>query len=123
MLCHLWHINMPKPRLDTKSGKYWLARQKGKGKTEAAKELGINPRNVSHIEASQNFQALEKSSYKEEIIKHITLAQIAEEHIKVIRQDKDLGAKNTAIKIAVDRINPENEPIGDYEKVIVILKS
>lgn len=100
----------------------WQEIQKGKTPREAALAVGANPLNASHIMQSQNYQALEKSTYKEEILKYISMAQIAEEHIKVIKQDKDLGAKNTAIKMAYEKIEPEGVVSNEKEKILVILK-
>lgn len=111
-----------KPDLRTKAGKLWLGIQKGKTKKVAAIEAGLNPKNVSKAMATENYQALERSSYREEILKHITMAQIAGEHVKVIVQDKDLGAKNTAIKMAYEKIEPEAVPDKDEQKVLVILR-
>lgn len=111
-----------KANLATKSGKLWMEVNSGKSPKEAAKVVGIDPKNVGHMMRTEAYQALERSSYKEELIKHITLAQIAEEHMKVMTQDKDLGAKNTAIKMALEKIEPENAPQQDQEKIIVFLK-
>jgi hypothetical protein len=111
-----------KAKLNTKSGKMWMEIQKGKTPTQAAKAVGIDPKNASHIMKTDNFQALEKSSYKEEILKHITMSQIAKEHIKVMTQDGDLGAKNTAIKLAIEKIEPQGTVHEEPEKVVVILK-
>ncbi len=111
-----------KPDLKSKSGKMWLEVQKGKRPSEAARAVGINPKNASHAMQTENFQALERSSYKEEILKKITMAQIAQEHIKVIVQDKDLGAKNTAIKMAYEKIEPDETNLDTPDKVLVILR-
>lgn len=106
----------------TKSGKLWLKMNEGKSRAEAAKELGISTRNAADLTQTRIYQELEKSSYKEEILKHITMAQIAQEHIKVLTQDEDLGAKNTAIKMALDKIEPTGEVQENNEKILVILK-
>ena len=111
-----------KDRLNTKAGKLWLEVQKGKTPREAAKAIGISPNNSVQMLETQVYQALEKSSYNEELIRHITMAQIAEEHIKVMTQDKDLGAKNTAIKMAIDKLEPQGVPLDDQEKILVILR-
>lgn len=111
-----------KPNLNTKSGKLWLGLQKGMRPKDAAKEAGVSPANVTNLTRTDNFQALERSSYKEEILKHITMAQIAQEHVKVLTQDGDLGAKNTAIKLAIEKLEPGNAPAQEQEKIVVILK-
>ena len=111
-----------RPDLRTKAGKLWLELQKGTPKKKAALIVGVNPKNVAQVMRTQNFQALERSSYKEEILKHITLAQVAAEHVKVMTQDEDLAAKNTAIKMALEKIEPDNEPQSEPEKILVILR-
>lgn len=111
-----------KPSLKTKSGKFWLELNKGKSRKEAAKIAGINPKNSGAVMRTENFQALERSSYKEEILKHITMAQVAQEQIKVIQQDKDLGAKNTAIKMFLEKVEPEGTVGEEKEKIQIILK-
>ena len=111
-----------KERLNKKSGKLWLAIQKGKTSKEAAKEVGIDPRNVSHLKATDNYQALERSSFKEEILKHILASSIAEEHVKLIKQNEDKGVKLGAIKLAYETIEPEIPQEGEDQKVIVVLR-
>ena len=109
-------------RLKKKSGKLWMEVQKGKAPRVAAKELGIDPKNTGHLMRTDNYQELERSTYKEEILKHITMAQIASEHIKIMTQDGDLGAKNTAIKLALDKLEPQGTTTEEQEKIVVILK-
>lgn len=111
-----------KERLNKKSGKLWLAIQQGKTKKQAALEAGLNPANVSHAMQTENFQALERSSFKEEILKHITSAQIAEEHVRIIKESKEDSTRLAAIKLAYEKIEPEAVPDSEKQKVIVLLK-
>jgi hypothetical protein len=110
------------PDLEKKSGKMWLEIQRGKTPAEAARAVGIDPTNASHAIQTKNYQALEHSSFKEEILKHILMPQIAEEHVKLINQDTDRGVKLAAIKLAYDKIEPEGAITTEKEKIIVVLK-
>ena len=111
-----------KPDLEKKSGKYWMERQKGKKKTEAALAVGLNPKNIAHVEQTENFLALEKSSFKEEILKHILMPEIAREHARLITEAKEDSTKLAAIKLAYDKIEPEGAIADNSQKVVVILK-
>jgi hypothetical protein len=110
--------------LNTRTGKYFVARKKGKNKTEAKIEAGYaitTPTN--QIERSEVFNTLEKVWFRDALLSKITMSDIVDEQIKVIKQDKDLSAKNTAIKTALERIEPESNPKEEQDKVIVVLKS
>ena len=112
------------PDLNTRIGKYYVARKvRGLPKGEAQLLAGFPDGQHAHrIEKTKTYQAIEKYYYKDELLKHVTLTQIAEEHAKNITQDQDKGAKNTAIKMALDKIEPTNLPSGEEETVMVILK-
>ena len=109
-----------KADLTKKTGKYFLARQKGMTKSEAAISLGMAPTGVANIEATKNYQACVKK-YGDVLREKIALEMIAEEQIKNIMQDTDKGAKNVAIKQAMDRIEPQqNEEFSSGEINIII---
>ena len=110
---------MKRVSLNSKAGKYYVARQKGKNKKESAIIAGYNPSNITRIENTQEYKAL---SYKDELLKQITLDQIAKEQLKVIMQDEDLSSKNTAIKNVMEKIEPEERASEEDERVLVILK-
>ncbi len=109
-------------KMDSKTAKYFLNVKKGMNKRKAAKEAGyVSLNNTSKIEASKQFQAV-VHHYKDALLDKMSLSEIAEEHIKNIRQDTDRGAKNTAIKMAYEKIEPEKVTSSDDDKVMVVLK-
>ena len=88
-----------KPDSNTKPVKYFLNKKKGMSKKEAAEKSGyINPKkNTTQIEQTKTYQAAEKD-YKDILKDKISLDEAAKEHKKNIRQDKDRGAKQNALK-------------------------
>ena len=111
-----------KVSLSGKPAKYFMNRQKGMNKKDAAVAAGYTDNNnQSKIELSKTYQTIEKS-YKNVLIEKVTMEQIADEHKKNIMQDQDKGAKNAAIKMALDKIEPEAPPGDDDDKVMVILR-
>ena len=109
--------------LDTKAGKYFVNRKVKKlTKKDAAIAAGYYPTNTYSIERSKTYKALEEKYYKTELLKKIALSDIADEQIKVIRQDKDLGAKNVAIKQALSKIEPDEIQGGEDDKVVILLQ-
>lgn len=112
-----------KADLNTKTGKYFLARQAGKTKKASAIEAGLNPTHTSAIEATKTFQAIEKKFYRDILLQKISMEKIADAHADNINQDKDRGARNTAIKMAIDKIEPEEHTGDENEAVVFILKA
>lgn len=101
--------------------KYFDNRRKGMNKKDSAISAGYpDGSNVSKIEASKTFEAL-ASTYKEALLKETTLESLAREQMKVVLQDGDLGAKNTAIKQVMERIEPDKVQEEKEEQVIVVL--
>jgi hypothetical protein len=117
---------MPKKKninLETKVSKYFIARRlKGLPKAKAAREAGISVENTTNYERMPGFQALEEK-YKDKLLKHIGLDKVAQEHVKIIEQDRELNAKLNAIKFYTERVEPEVREKSDDDKMIVILKS
>jgi hypothetical protein len=114
---------MKKPDLNTQIAKYYVARKKGKTKTEAQLVAGY-PKDGNHsarIEKSKRYQELERY-YRDDLLQEISMQNIAKEHAKIINQDEELGAKLGAIKFAVERLEPEAQTKDDDDKVTVILK-
>lgn len=107
---------------NTRAGKYLIARTKTKTKKEALELAGINPSAQSTIENSPTYKALEEKYFKGAMLEEISIQQIAKELTKNITQDEDRGAKNKAIEIALNRIEPDKITEKDDEQVIVILK-
>lgn len=110
--------------MDTKAAKYFVAQRiKGMSKSRAVKEAGISDvRNVAKFENSQTYLRLEEK-YRDHMLKHIGLDETAEEHTKVIKQDKDLGAKMNAIKLFLERVEPEAQEQEENDKMIVVLRA
>jgi hypothetical protein len=112
-----------KPDLNSRPGKYFLLRQEGVPKGEAALRAGYpDVYHTPQIEKSKAYEAIEKVFYKDELIRHISLEQIAREQIKNILQDEDKGAKNKAIEHALSKLEPEDVGKEDFDKIVVVLK-
>lgn len=116
-----------KADLASRTGKYLIARHKGLNKVESAIVAGygetMGRHNANKIEGSQIYKALEKKYFADELTEQITLQEIGAELVKNIKQDLNLGAKNTAIEIALSKLEPEDNHLNDNdERVLVILK-
>ena len=116
-----------KPNLKSKPAKYLIGVQKGKSKKQAALDAGYALTTANHsvdqIEQTQQYCEVYKAlSYKDELLKKTTLGEIADEQLKVVFQDRDLGAKNMAIKQTVGTIEPEKGMTDTEEQVLIILK-
>lgn len=111
-----------KINMKSTAGKYFVARRRGLNKTQSAELVGIDPRNVTQLENTQMYQAIEKRFFKDELLNVITLRGLANELIKNIEQDEDRGAKNKAIEIALSRIEPDKVNQSNDESVIIVLK-
>lgn len=109
--------------METKPGRYFLERKKGKNKKESALSAGYaDAAHVSQIEKSTTYREIVRA-YKDEMLDVISLGEIAQEHAKIIRQDRDLGAKNTAIKNAYERIDPlDSDKPDESDRLVVILR-
>lgn len=116
----------PRPKtkvdLDSRPGRYFLARKRGLTKKEARDVAGYGGTHPDRIEASQTYQVIART-YKDVLLGQMSLDQIASEHIKVIKQDIELHAKNNAIKMAIEKIEPEVTNSRDDDRLVVILKT
>ena len=107
--------------LNTKVGKYFTAKKLGKTKTEASIVAGYaDPNHTTRIEKTKAYQTIERY-YKHELLNQISLKEIAEINARNMRQERDIGGSNTAIKLALEKLEPENIPEDRNEKVIVVL--
>lgn len=88
-----------KPDLQTRVGKYYLAHNvKGMNKTEAQKAAGFaDTMHAARIEKTKEYQSL-REHFGDILEAKLTKPEVADELIKNIKQDKDKGAKNTAIR-------------------------
>ena len=111
--------------LDSKVGKYAVNRNKGLTKKESAIRAGYSPSMANHgtkqIENTAMYQEIERVFFKDELLKQTDLQEIGAELLKNVRQDSDKGAKNNAIRIALDKLEPEEKQKGDDERVFVLL--
>ena len=107
----------------TKTEKYFIAHHlEGKTKTQAVKEAGISDiRNVGHIEKTKTYQRLART-YADVIDNQISMDETVAELIKNVRQDQDKGAKNNAIKMLMQRVEPEEQKKQEEDKLIVVLR-
>lgn len=111
-----------KADLNTRIGKYYLARKAGKNKSQSAIVAGYaDSTHISNIENSKTFQAIEKKYFKDEILNLISMKEIAMETVKTIKQDEDRGAKNKATEMVLNRLEPSETPEAE-DRVLVILK-
>ena len=109
--------------LTTRTGRYFLARQHTKTRKEALGIAGYGlDTTPKQIESSKTYKAIEQLYYKDELLKKMTLSDIADEQVKVIKQDKELGAKNKAIEMALKKLDPEDNHTGETNNVLIVLK-
>ena len=118
---------MKKILLNSRPAKYYKNKQQGMSKLQSALKAGYSKntavQNTNKIESSLIYKEVEKAlSYKEEILKKTTLSEIADEQMKVVLQDGDLGAKNKAIDQVVRVLEPENAGGDAEERVIIVLR-
>lgn len=112
-----------KADLKTKTGKYFLARQSGKNKTDSKAIAGISPTfTPTRIEANKTYQALEEKHLKNHIEDRIKGEQVANALAENIEQDKDRGARNKAIEIYHNIVEPNGIQDDSKESVIIVFK-
>ena len=116
---------MKKPNIHTKVGKYFMAVQKGKTKKEAQAVAGYAPSgNIAAIENSQEYKALEKH-FNTSFLEKMSMDEVADaliDNIKQTGQERpDRNARNGAIKIALDRLEPEGGSKDAPDKVLIVL--
>lgn len=112
-----------KLKLNSKTAKYVLARAKGLNKKAASLEAGYtDSKNTTKIEKSKQYDVV-VAHYKDALLGHLTIDDIAAEHVKNILQDSDRGAKNVAIKMALEKLEPGSPASDEDDKVLVILSS
>ena len=108
---------------NSKSARFFKAyRVKGLSKSEAARSIGSDPRAVAKFEKSQTYQVLEQK-YKDRLESKIGIEEVATEHAKIIKQDRDMSTKLNAIKFYKEQVEPEVHERRDDEKMIVVLRA
>ncbi len=111
---------------NTRTGKYLIAKSKGLPKKESAIIAGFSENTAMHntdkIENTHLYRALEKKFFKDVISSQITMEEIGNELVKNIKQDVNLGAKNQAIQMALDKLEPEESLTDRDERVFVVIR-
>lgn len=110
-----------KPDFTLKSGKLFLAQQRGLKDIDACKVAGIAPKNIPNLEATKNYQRCVEA-FKDKMLDIISMGELAEELKKNIVQDNDKGAKNNAIKMALDKIEPDNN-LQQAQQINIVLEA
>ena len=76
-----------KPVLNSKAGQYIMAKKQGNNKNKSKVIAGYSPKTTTKdIEETKTYQALEEKYYKDELIDQITLKELAEEQVNVIKK-------------------------------------
>lgn len=111
----------------SKPFKYYEAKRLGKPKKEAAIIAGYTPsvaRVPQQIEKTEQYQAIEHH-FRDQLLTKITVSEVADALVDNIKQETaqsiDRGARNKAIEIAKDWIEPDSNS-NDEEQVVIILK-
>ncbi len=109
--------------MQSKAAKFFVAhRLEKKPRKQALLQAGVTDlTNADKYIKSQTFQKLDKK-YGTFLEETIGMKEVAEEHKKNILQDKDLGAKNNAIKLFLERVEPEAQRQDEEDQMIVILR-
>lgn len=113
-----------KPDLNSKAAKYFRGHTSGMTKQKALLAAGFSPKsinNYTNIERTKRYQEIQEY-YKDALLNNISVQEIAEEHVKNIKQDQDRGAKNKAIEMALKKIEPDATPDDGHEMIFVKLK-
>lgn len=119
-------MSKKRPNISTKVGKYFLAVQKGKTKKEAQIIAGYkDDTHAYQIEKSKEFNALQEH-FGTNLQKHITVNEINGYLADNIKQEGqvriDRAARNKAIEIAKEMIEPSNTKEDDGgDRVLIVL--
>lgn len=108
--------------LETKQGKYFLEKRKGKNKKQSALDAGYSDgQHTALIERSDTYQAVERY-FRDVALESTTLNEIADTLVRNMKQEQDRGASNKACEILLERIEPETAPPEREEAVMVVFK-
>lgn len=106
--------------------KYVINRAKGLNKSESALSAGYpSATHTTAIEKTDTYKEVVKTYFKDVLNTEAggtILSELARELLKVVRQDDDLGAKNAAIKTALEKLEPEDAPEEENDRVVVVLR-
>lgn len=109
--------------MNSKSAKYFVAHHlDGMSKSAAIRVAGISDvRNIQNIEKTETYQTLSRR-YAGKLESIISIDEVAEEHKKNIIQDQDRGAKNKAIEMYLNKVEPEERAKDDDDRMIVVMR-
>ena len=111
-----------KPDLKSRTGKFFINKMNGQTDADAQRNAGYPDIYHAHeIENSKTYQALQ-TTFKDELLKQISINDLSAELLKNIKQDTDKGAKNKSIEIALNKLEPDNNPQMP-QMVNIVLKS
>ena len=113
-----------KPDLNSKAGKYFIAKQTATTKEEAKAIAGYSPKTVTtRIEETKEYQAIEEKHYKEVLKDKITLDEIADIQIRNLKQERDIGGSNKASELLLEGKGEKETPKeGEKESVVIVFK-
>lgn len=118
--------NMGRPKLDLnkKAVKYAVAVREGKTKKEALKIAGYaNTNAYGMVERQQAYLDAQKY-FADEFKAKMSIGEVADALIDNIKQENesriDRGARNRAIEIALERVEPQQKETTE-ERVLVVL--
>lgn len=119
---------MKKIDTTTKAYKYYQAKKLGKSKKESALVAGYSPSTAiqpTAIERTKDYQLIE-SHFKDSLTAKISLDEIADALIDNIKQPEsqtiDRGARNKAIELALNKIEPDKIKDDQDDKVLIVLR-
>jgi len=109
--------------LNSRVAKYYLAKKQWATGKESLKIAGYSEKSNQQtaIENTKQYKEIQEY-FKDHLLKEISLKEISQELKKNIIQDQDKGAKNTAIKLALDKIEPDNINTDEDKEIYVVLK-
>lgn len=111
-----------KPCLTKKSGKVWIADQNPDLKPgEVARFADTTTNHLPQLRATKNYKQLTEK-FADTVLGKTTMDRMAEINIRNMEQDKDIGGSNNALKMALERIEPENTP-KDNQIVNIVFRT
>lgn len=100
--------------------KYAQARASGIDKDKSKDIAGYSVNTSAHD--VENLETYKVVTIRDALLGQISIKDITAKHIENIVQDTDKNARNNAIKLAYDRIEPSNAIMEDTEKITITLK-
>lgn len=122
---------MPKRKLNlTKENriiKYAIERKKGFNKTEAQIRAGYpTPTQSTRIERTDTFKAIE-GMFKDSLLSQMSVDEMMAYLVDNIRQEgqerPDRNARNRAIEISKEIVEPKDAPVHTSEKVLIVMQA